>query len=80
MAMKVNTMSVRFCHTAYHSEFYFKQTFTESTHNQRLRSVQLSIGIWDHSFSTYAKFSEKLTFLTPRYAHIRIRVVGRDGG
>ena len=23
------------------------------------------IGIWDHSFSTYAKFSEKVTCLTP---------------
>ena len=25
----------------------------------------------DHSFSTYAKFSEKLTFLTPWYTHVR---------
>ena len=25
----------------------------------------------DHLFSTYAKFSEKLIFLTPRYAHVR---------
>ena len=25
--------------------------------------------VGDHSFSTYAKFSEKLTFLNPRYAH-----------
>ena len=24
----------------------------------------------DHSFSTYAKFSGKLTFLTPQYAHV----------
>ena len=30
----------------------------------------------DHPFSTYAKFSEKLTFLTPRYAHIRLRSRG----
>ena len=29
---------------------------------------------WDHPFSTYAKFSEKLTFLTPRYAHVRVRI------
>ena len=28
--------------------------------------------ITDHPLSTYAKFSEKLTFLTPWYAHVRI--------
>ena len=27
-----------------------------------------------HPFSTYTKFSEKLTFLTPWYAHIRVRI------
>ena len=26
----------------------------------------------DHSFSTYAKFSERLTFLRPWYAHVRV--------
>ena len=26
--------------------------------------------IWDHSFSKFAKFSEKLTFLTPQYAYV----------
>ena len=25
----------------------------------------------EHPFSTYAKYSEKLTFLTPRFAHVR---------
>ena len=25
-----------------------------------------------HLLSTYTKFSEKLTFLTPRYAHVRV--------
>ena len=25
--------------------------------------------IWDHPFNTYAKFAEKLTFLTTCYAH-----------
>ena len=25
-----------------------------------------------HSFSTFLKFSEKLTFLTPRYTHVRV--------
>ena len=28
----------------------------------------------DHSFSTFAKFSEKLTFLTPRYAHVLVHI------
>ena len=28
-------------------------------------SINIIISIRDHSFSTYAKFSEKLTFLTP---------------
>ena len=28
----------------------------------------------DHPLTTYAKFSEKLTFLTPRYAHVRVRI------
>ena len=39
-------------------------------------SICLHIGfwqdrfVWDHSFSTYAKFSWKLTFLNPRHAHV----------
>ena len=28
--------------------------------------------------STYAQFSEKLTFLTPLYAHIRVRIKGLE--
>ena len=28
--------------------------------------------IRNHSFKTYAKFSEKLLFLTPRYGHVLI--------
>ena len=32
----------------------------------------------DHSFSTYAKFSEKLSFLTPRYAHVHVRMRGYE--
>ena len=31
----------------------------------------------DHSFSTYAKFSKKLTFLTLRYAHEQRRAIPR---
>ena len=33
---------------------------------------------WVHSLSTYAKFSVKLTFLTPWYAHVRVRVRGSE--
>ena len=40
----------------------------------RLKSNKYKIG--DHSFSTYAKFSEKLIFLTPWYAHVRVRIRG----
>ena len=32
----------------------------------------------DHSFSTYAKFSVKLTFLTPWHAHVRKRQRARN--
>ena len=32
------------------------------------------ITIRDHPFSAYAKFSEKLTFLTTWYAHVRVRI------
>ena len=31
-----------------------------------------------HPLSTYAKFSEKLTFLTPWYAHVRVRIRGLE--
>ena len=34
--------------------------------------------IKDHSFSTYAKFSEKQTFLTPLYVHVRVRIRGQE--
>ena len=37
---------------------------------------QISFTIRDHSFSTYTKFSEKLTFLTPWYAQVRFRIRG----
>ena len=30
----------------------------------------------DHSFDTYAKFSEKVTFLTPWYAQVRLHIRG----
>ena len=44
----------------------FLRTFWRSQKNLRR----------DHSFSTYAKFSEKLTFLAPWYAHVRVRIKG----
>ena len=34
--------------------------------------------IWGHPLSTYAKFSEKLTFPTPWYAHVRVRIRGLE--
>ena len=33
---------------------------------------------WGHPLSTYAKFSEKLTFVTPWYAHVRLRIRGLE--
>ena len=30
----------------------------------------------DHSFIMFAKFFEKLTFLTPWYVHVRLRIRG----
>ena len=39
------------------------------------------ISQWDekgHPLSTYTKFSEKLTFLTLRYAHVRVRIRGLE--
>ena len=29
-----------------------------------------------HLLRTYTEFSEKLTFLTPLYAHVRLRIMG----
>ena len=34
--------------------------------------------IRDHPLSTYANFFEKLTFLTPWYAHVRVRIRGLE--
>ena len=31
-----------------------------------------------HPVSVYAKYSEKLIFLTPRYAHVRVRIKGLE--
>ena len=34
--------------------------------------------VWSHPLSTYAKFSEQLTFLTPWYVHVRVRIRGLE--
>ena len=34
--------------------------------------------VWSHPLSTYAKFSEKLTFLPPWYVHVRVRIRGSE--
>ena len=39
-----------------------------------LESVKQYFTIRDHPVSTYTKFSEKLTFLTPRYAYVPVRI------
>ena len=36
-------------------------------------TLLITSSIRDYPFNTYAKFSEKLTFLTPSYAHILVR-------
>ena len=33
---------------------------------------------WGHPLSAYAKFSEKVIFLTPWYAHVRVRIRGLE--
>ena len=43
-----------------------------------LHLVLYTVNIRGHPLSTYAKFSEKLTFLTPWYAHVRVRIRGLE--
>ena len=39
--------------------------------------INFKVWLWDHTFSTYAKFSEKkLTFLTTWYAHVSLPYQG----
>ena len=40
------------------------------------RKLRLLFNTRDRSFSTYAKFAEKLTFLHPLYAHISVQIKG----
>ena len=38
----------------------------------------VAVRTWGHPIITYAKFSQKLKFLTPWYAHVRVRVSGLE--
>ena len=54
-------------------------TMFPSYRNQITFSAMRLISVWwvqGHSFNTYAKFSEELTFLTTWYAHVRMRIRG----
>ena len=44
----------------------------------RLVLTMMEIIIRGHPLSTYAKFSEKLTMLTPWYAYVRVRIRGLE--
>ena len=41
-------------------------------------NIPRKIGSWVHPFSTYTKFSEKLTFLAPWYARPRVGISGSE--
>ena len=52
-----------------HSDFvYFNYEYQMQCYFQ--------VSIRDHSFSTYAKFSEKLRFFNPWYAHVHVHARG----
>lgn len=38
-----------------------------------LRGIRIQYWDGDHPFSTFPRVSEKLTFLAPWYAHVRVR-------
>ena len=44
---------------------------------QRFLIISHFHALGDHSFSTFAQFSEKITFLTPWYAHVGVRIRGK---
>ena len=48
--------------------------------NLKIFKLELNgkIQVRNHPFSAYAKCSEKLTFLTPWYAHVRMRIRGLE--
>ena len=58
--------------------------WSTSFYFQRIYLLFFQMSVWnlnlvrDHPFSTYAKYSEKLTFLTPLYAHIHAHIRGLE--
>ena len=52
---------------------YLKKCYEEFT-----EAFITFFGVWGHSFSTHTKFSEKVPFCTPRYAHVRVRIRGYE--
>ena len=42
------------------------------------KSAVKFIAVGYHPFNKYAKFSEKLIFLTPRYGHVHVRIRGQE--
>lgn len=39
-------------------------------------AAQMPVSLKDNLFSTYATFSGNLEFITPLYAHLRVRTLG----
>ena len=56
----------------------FAQILRTPFFTEKLRWLLCSFEGWGHPLSTYAKFSEKLTFLTPWNAHVRVRIRGLE--
>ena len=44
--------------------------------NNNLWTLKNKWFLWNHSFSTYIKFSEKLAFISPWYVNARVRIRG----
>ena len=67
--------NVNFEHISHHVLVFLLLTFSMSM-QAGLTKCRLGGEPWNHSFSTFAKFSEELTFLTPWYAHcLKVRKV-----
>ena len=62
-------------------KYYWAQIHLEfknllSVNQKKKKKKKNPKATWDHPFITLAKFSEELTFLTPWYAHVRVRISG----
>ena len=51
------------------SKIYLRLYFCTQTSRKHCYNIK---SYRENSFSTFAKFTEKLTFLTPWYAHVRV--------